>query len=135
MKHTTRGDNATSMILIAPVAIVGTTPIPVFFPTGQFDGFSLVLVTTGTVAGAWTIGAANDYQPPNATGLQNIPANAGNFGNVSTLAQPALAAVLSGGSKQAVQVSPFMWGAGSLTFTPTSGAGNVAAYIFAKGNS
>ena len=45
MKHTTRGDNGTSMVLIAPVAIVGTTPIPITFPMGQFDGVGLVLVT------------------------------------------------------------------------------------------
>ncbi len=135
MKHTTRGDNGTSMVLIAPVAIVGTTPIPITFPMGQFDGVGLVLVTTGTVAGAWTIQAADDFQPSGLTGLQNVPANAGNFGPVSTLCAPALVAAAGSPTKQAVQIVPFMWSTGLLTFTPTSGAGNVAAYIYCKGNS
>ena len=110
VKHTTRGDNGTSMVLTAPVAIVGTTPIPITFPMGQFDGVGLaILVTTGNVAGAWTIQAADDFQPSGLTGLQNVPANAGNFGLVSTLLRARAGrcrgiADEAGGSDRAVHV-------------------------------
>lgn len=132
MKHTTRGDNGTTFVLIASQAISGTTPIVAVFPMQQYDGVALVLVSTGTVAGAWTVQAANNGLGNNT---QNNPTATGTYADVSTLCSPALAAVVSGGSKQAVQIVPFGWGGGQLTFTPTSGAGNVAAYIFAKGNS
>lgn len=135
MKHTTKGDNGSSMILLALTAISGTTPIVVQDSMVQFDGVAYVLKSTGTVAGAWTIQAANNYQAPGAGGLRNTPANAGDFGDVSSLCTPALAAAAGAPKTQAVQIVPFGWGAAQVTFTPTSGAGNVAVYRVAKGNS
>jgi hypothetical protein len=133
MKATIKGDNATTYILLPATANAGTTPIPSpIDPMHNYDGFSLVLVTTGTLAGSWKVTAADDYTAQ--AGLQNSPASAGNFADVSALCQPALAAVLSGGSKQYVQISPFMGGAIQVTFTPTSGAGSASAYRVAKGN-
>jgi hypothetical protein len=131
VKHTTRGDNGTSFILIASQAISGTTPIVAQFPMQQYDGVALVLVTTGTVHGAWTIGAANNGL---GNSTLNNPGGTGTYGDVTSLCAPAIAAVTAAGA-QAVQIVPFGWGGGQLTFTPSSGSGNVAAYIFAKGNS
>jgi hypothetical protein len=135
VKHTTKGDNAGTAVLIPVQAIAGTTPVVVAELMGQFDGVGLVLVTTGTVAGNWKIEAANDYQPTNAQGLQNTSANPGNWGDVTAVASPAIVQPAGAPKSQAVQIAPFSWGAMRLTFTPTSGAGNVAAYRFAKGNS
>jgi hypothetical protein len=131
VKHNTRGDNASTAVLIAPVAISGTTPIVAQFPMQNFDGVALVLVTTGTVHGDWSVQAANNGLGNNTL---NNPVATGTYADVSSLCEPALATVTTA-SKQAVQIVPFGWGGGQLTFTPTSGAGNVAAYIFAKGNS
>ena len=84
------------------------------------------------LAGAWTFQGINGWQPG---GINNNLARPGVSGNVSTLASPALAAVLTGGSSQAVQLVPFMWGALGITFTATSGSGNIAVYRTKKGNS
>lgn len=132
MKANVKGDNATTYILIPTQTNSGTTPIPsAADPMHNFDTLSLVLVTTLTVAGAWKVEASNDFS--GQSGLQNRQSNAGTWGDVSSLCQPALAPVVSGGSKQAVQIAPFGWGAVRVTFTPTSGSGAVSAYRVAKG--
>jgi hypothetical protein len=131
MKKNIYGDQASQNILIPVQAISGTTPIVAKLNMQNMDRVALVLVTTSTVAGAWTIGASNDYQQPQ--GLANKQAASGAFGSITTLAEPTIAAVVSGGSTQAVQIPRFGWGAISVTFTPTSGAGNVSAFIMAKG--
>ncbi len=132
MKHTTFGDMGAQYVLLAPTAVADTNPHQVVDDLMGFDGAGLVLVTTGTLAGAWTFQGINGWQPG---GINNNLARPGVSGNVSTLASPALAAVLTGGSSQAVQLVPFMWGALGITFTATSGSGNIAVYRTKKGNS
>lgn len=119
-------------VLLAPVAISGVTPIQVIDDMTNFDGAGYILVTTGTVAGAWTFQGIDGWRPG---GINNSLASAGISGDVSTLASPAPGAISSGGSSKATQLVPFMWGALGITFTPTSGAGNVAVYRVKKGNS
>lgn len=122
--------NLAQAILLPLTAVVGTTPIstPVD-PMDGYDGFSLVLVTTGTVHGAWTITAADDY----FEGADGITfASAGHFGDITSLALPAIVAVTTA-SVQATQVTPCQFGAIVVTFTPASGSGSVAVYRVAKG--
>src|SRR6185312_10173596 len=111
--------NLPSATLIAVTAVSGTTPIvSIVDPMDGYDGFSLVVVVTGTVHGALTIAAADDYFEGN-DGL-NVP-NAGHFGDISALAAPQANLAVSGAGSYPVQISPCEFGAIQATFTPTSG--------------
>ena len=121
----------TQYVLLPPTAVADTNPHQVVDDMMSFDGAGYVLVTTGTLAGAWTFQGIDGWQPG---GINNNLGRPGVSGNVSTLSSPALAAVLTGGSSQAVQLVPFMWGACGITFTATSGSGNMAVYRIKKGN-
>jgi hypothetical protein len=116
-------------ILLKLTPVNGTTPIvSEVDPMAGYDGFSLVLVTTGTVVGAWTIAGADDWFELDGCTF----ANAGHFGDISDLAEPALVDVTTA-SVQATQIVPCMFGAIQVTFTPASGTGSVAAYRVKKG--
>lgn len=132
MKKNAYGDMGQQHILLAPTPISGTTPIQVIDDMTNFDGAGYVLVTTGTVAGAWTFQGINGYRP--VAGMNNSIASAGQSGNVTSLASPATTNPAGSPTSQCTQFSVFMWGACGITFTPTSGAGNIAVYRVKKGN-
>ena len=143
MKANTAGDLFDSNIAISLQAISGTTPIvtdgstaTVQYPVNMehFDNIGLVLKTTGTVAGSWLLEASCNYVTVRFPGLNNST-QAGNdvwadcHGVFSTISVPAGSA-----TTQYVQnTSDFAGAFLRITFTPTSGAGSVAAYVFRKG--
>jgi len=95
-----------------------------------WDGAAYTLVTTGDLQGAWTFEGSCNHFEQDAT----CYANDGDFDDITALAQPAPAAVTAAGS-QATQIAPCMFGSVQVTFTPTSGSGDIAVYRTAKGNS
>lgn len=120
--------------IIPLTAISGTTAVPsgAYF-LEDYNGISFQLITDGTVAGAWKIEVSNDY----SVGFGDDRAFTGNWTDVTAAfvdaaGNPAIATVVSGGSSQATQAAPFMYRAYRVTFTPTSGAGNVYCAAFAK---
>ena len=120
--------------IIPLTAISGTTPIVSggYF-LEDYNGISFQLGSDGTVAGAWKIEVSNDY----SVGFNDDRVTAGTWTDVTAAfvdaaGNPAIAAVTSGGSNQATQAAPFMFRAYRVTFTPTSGAGNVYCVVFAK---
>jgi hypothetical protein len=142
MKDTT-GDGGDVVVLPA-TAISGTTPIvsgPI--DVRDKDAVSLQLISTGTTAGAWLIEASLDFVPGvpgvstggSSSGAYGVPAFAGTWSTVTALfAQPsAIAAVVSGGGSQYRQALDHLDARHiRITFTPTSGAGNVQANCFRK---
>lgn len=100
----------------------------------HFDNIGLVLKTTGTVAGTWLIEASCNYVSLRAPTLNNST-QAGNdvwadchvvFNAITQPSGTALTQYIQNTSEFAGQ---FL----RITFTPSSGAGNVAAYCFRKG--
>lgn len=132
MKRNTYGEQGQQHVLLAPTAVADTNPHQVVDDMTMFDGAAYVLVATGTLAGAWTFQGINGarFTP----GLNNSQVSAGQSGDISSLASPAPGAILTGGSSKATQISPCMWGAIGITFTATSGSGNIAVYRVKKGN-
>jgi len=95
------------------------------------DNISYQLISTGTVAGAWTVEVSNNYTP----GLgDNQAPNSGNWVDITSLFT-TVNAVTSGGSDQYIEKSSGLIGARAIRvkFTPTSGAGTVSAWFFGKG--
>lgn len=142
MKDVT-GDGGDVVVLVS-TPISGTTPIvsgPI--DVRDKDAVSLQLISTGTVAGAWTVAASLDFVPGvtsgavggSSSGAYGSPAFAGTWSDVSALfARPsAIAAVVSGGGSQYRQAIDHLDARHiQITFTPTSGAGNVQANCFRK---
>lgn len=132
-------------VWIPTQAIVGTTPIvsKVIMALQNADHVALQLITTSTVAGGWLIEGSNDFTPPSGVGGANIDiygeaASTGTWSDITlafvkAAAGTAIAAVLTGGSNQpAWPMQPLSFRAMRVTFTPTSGAGNVTCLGFAK---
>lgn len=96
---------------------------------------SFVLVTTGTLTGtsggAWIVEASNDFVPVGGDKGQAPNAAGATWVNVTALFTPALAAVLTGGSKQYIQAQ-IAARALRVTFTATGGSGTVFIYASAK---
>ena len=141
MKDTT-GDGGDAYVL--PVtAISGTTPI-VSHPIDvrDKDAVSLVLITTGSGAGAWLIEASNDFVPGvtaggvggSSSGAYGAPAATGNWATITALfARPAAIATVTTASVQYAQAIDHLDARHiRITFTPTSGAGNVSVAAFRK---
>ncbi len=117
-------------IVIPTQAISGTTPIVSTVTwINMLDNVGYQLVTTGTVAGAWKVEVSNNYA---VTWYNNQAAGAGDWFDY-TSRMTTIAAVLSGGSNQIAEHIGCTCRAMRLTFTPTSGAGNVSAYFYGKG--
>jgi|SRR6187431_207697 len=131
MKKNRVGSYGNENIVFIPTAISGTTAMvsnPISIE--NLDIVGLQLVSTSTVAGAWTVQVSNDYAP--SIGSLNQTESAGTWSQAAALFSPTIAAVISGGGSQYVQATlAASWF--RVTFTPTSGAGNVAAYYSAKG--
>lgn len=124
----TFGDLGKDGYIIDAVTNSGTTPISgIFEGADKFNEFGMQLITTGTIAGTWTIGGSNNH----STGGLNELAATGTFPDISSLLNAAFSAVTTGGSDQYRQMT-FDGRAFKLTFTPTSGSGTVTAIIFAK---
>lgn len=120
-------------------AISGTTAIVMTIQGPINVNTSFTLFATGTVAGAWKIEASNDYALGDAG--YGTSDNAGHWTDI-TLAWrtpnattgTAIAAVTSGGSSTYVE---YMGNPGcglaarslQVTFTPTSGAGNIGIAV------
>src|ERR1700690_3144305 len=115
----------------------GTTPIVIVLQGPLYANTSLTLFSTGTVAGAWKIETCNDYIN-NGGGLN--PSAGSWFDITAAWRKPdsttgtAIAAVTSGGSTQYAEYmgNPGIgFGGKSLrvTFTPTSGSGNVGIAV------
>lgn len=120
--------------IIPTQAISGVTPITsAIITTDVIDLLSLQLVTTGTVAGTWTIQASNDYiATPAGEAYGSQPTQA--TGTFSSYTGFTFAAPAGSPTSQFVEKSGFGPRAFKLTFTPSSGAGNVTAIMFGKGN-
>lgn len=135
MKANVVGDLLDDNILIPVQAISGTTPIVSdVCSLDNLDGVGLQLVTTGTVAGTWKIEASNNYVSNKIPNLnQNAQASGIQWSDVTalfgTITQPAGSA-----TSKFYQCHPLVCRFLRVTFTPTSGAGNVSAFYCAKGN-
>jgi hypothetical protein len=118
-----------SCYVIPTQAISGTTPI--ISRTTDLNGtkgVSYLLVTTSTVAGSWKVEVSNDYSGAGGGNFMQPP-TAGDWVDITSAFSPSIAAVTSGGSSQFVQMGPLSCRTIRVTFTPTSGAGNVRASI------
>lgn len=126
-KKTIRGKGNEGLLqdVTSGAGVVTVGPIQV----DDFDNISFQLVTTSTLAGAWTIQASNDY---NALGDYNGAERAGTWTDVTALFT-TMAAVVTGGSSRYTQSVGFAGKALRIVWTPTSGAGNVSAWMCAKG--
>lgn len=132
-----RGDESKFITL---QAISGTTPIVGKVVDMQdFDSVGLQLISTGTVAGSWKIEISNNYVPQqNSNSYGQVSATAdtaeGTFTDVTALfliaaAGTAIAAAAGSATSQYAQPRDFIrCRCLRVTFTPTSGAGNVACY-------
>jgi len=118
--------------IIPTQAIVGATPIvsPVI-TTDVIDLLSLQLITTGTVAGTWTMQASNDYISTPMGELGDPSQSTGHFSSYTGF---TFAAPTGSPTSAILEKSGFGPRAFTLTFTPSSGAGNVTAIMFGKGN-
>jgi hypothetical protein len=112
--------------ILQSTAISGTTPISSpWIPHGA-GPLSLQLATDQTVAGAWKIEASNKPGlDANGSDANASDITAG-LQAVATGAAPALAA--GAPTSQFVQVQFLKAGSVRVTFTPSSGAGNVIAH-------
>lgn len=135
MKANTVGDLFDQNIIMPSQAISGTTPIVVGpFHVEHLDNIALVLKSTGTVAGTWLIEASCNYVNTAFPGLNNSTQSGNDVWAdahvvFSTITQPTGTPL----TEYVQTTSDFAAMAFRLTFTPTSGAGNVAAYCFRKG--
>jgi hypothetical protein len=99
----------------------------------RFDTIGLLLVTTGTIAGSWKIEASNDFVTNSTGAVYGQAQNASpQWGTVTSIFTPTIAAVTSGGSSQATGATSFPWRQYRVTFTPTSGSGTVTVKQFLK---
>lgn len=118
-------------IAASAVATSGTTVVDTVVPIMDTDNISFTLLTTGTIAGAWTILASNDW---NELGAYNGQARSGNFVDVTALFT-TMAAVLTGGTARYCQSSqPMSAKALMVRWTPTSGTGTISIYTYQKSN-
>lgn len=135
MKANVVGDLLDDNILIPVQAISGTTPIVSDArPIDNLDGVGLQLITTGTVAGTWLIEGSNNYVSNKIPNLnQNAQASGIQWSDITALfgsvTQPAGSA-----TSQFRQCHPLVCRFVRVTFTPSSGAGNVSAFYSGKGN-
>ena len=115
----------TTTVISAPTAISGTPPnVTPGTPLGA-GAVSHQLATTGTVAGSWKIEVSNK------PGVENDNSDASPSdvtAGFQTPAGVAIAAAAGSPTSQFVQSSFVKAGAMRVTFTPTSGAGNVLDY-------
>lgn len=126
-----RGQNA---MLVTVVGINDTNPHVLAPPDGglnieDMDNVSFVLSTTGTLVGAWTIQASNDFSDNTAF---NALVNAGTWVDVTALFT-APGAVASSPSTKFTQMVGCAFRALRAVFTASSGAGNISGFAFAKG--
>jgi hypothetical protein len=131
MKANMVGDLLDDNILIPLQAIVGTTPIVSdVCSIDNLDGAGLVLNSTGTVAGTWKVEASNNYVTTKVPNLnQGAQVNSIRWADVT-----ALFGTISGSvGTKFYQCYPLVARAIRVTFTPSSGAGNVSADYCAKG--
>lgn len=115
--------------VFAAVTAAGVTPISFIVLMTDYDNIGFQLITTGTLAGAWTFQADNKYSND---AQYNWPANPGTWPSVTALFT-TVPAVLSGGSDNYAQTIGLGAKAVRATFTPTSGAGTAQAIYCAKG--
>lgn len=120
-------------------AISGTTPIVMVLQGPLNVNTSMGLFSTGTVAGAWKIEVSNDFTT-SMPGM-DVNYNAGNWTDITAAWRTpnattgtAIAAVVSGGTSTYVEYlgnTGCGFGGKSLrvTFTPTSGAGNIGIAV------
>lgn len=124
------GDN----VLIPAQAISGTTPIVADVKDlTNVDGCCFQLQSTGTVAGTWKVEVSNDYSSVLRPALDQLP-NTGLWTDVTSQFSPAITNPAGSATNQFCQMYPFVGRSVRVTFTPSSGAGNVYATYFAKGN-
>jgi hypothetical protein len=141
MKDTT-GDGGDAVVL-ASTAISGTTPIvsgPI--DVRDKDACSLQLVATGSPAGAWKVEASNDFVPGvtsgavggSSSGAYGSPAFAGTWSDITALfSRPTTIATVAAAGSQYVQAESHLDARHiRITFTPTSGTGNVFVNCFRK---
>lgn len=112
-----------------PLAVSDTNPHSFQMRIDHVDNVSWVLITTGTLAGAWTFQASNDWADDTEF---NQVIKAGTFVDITALFT-TLAAVLTGGSTRYAQSVGLAARSVQATFTATSGAGNISAFPFCKG--
>ena len=134
MKANVVGDLLDDNILIPLQAIVGTTPIVSdVMSLDNLDGAGLVLNSTGTVAGTWKVEGSNNYTSAKIPNLnQGAQVNSIRWADITTafgtISQPAGSA-----STKFYQAYPLVCRFIRVTFTPSSGTGNVSADYCAKG--
>jgi len=121
-------------------AISGTTPVVSnVIDMRDFDSVGLQLISTGTVAGTWLIEMSNDYVPRQNTNSygqvsSTLDTAQGTFTDCTALflkaaAGTAIANPAGSATSQYAQPRDFIrCRALRITFTPSSGAGNVAVY-------
>jgi len=121
------------------IQTVGTTPVPFYLYTEDFDVVTLQLVIeSGTVTGAWTIDGSNDYNDLSWAGLA---ANAGHWTPITPAAMPAIfspalvavtAPYPAASGNQGITGFKFGWKYLRITFTPATNSGLISVYAFAK---
>lgn len=122
-----RGDGDDYKV-IPSTTVSGTTPIvSAVVDIRDLDSIGFQLITTGSVAGAWTFAASNNFQPEGIASYGQIP-TMGDWSDVTALFAPAAVTTASNQSKQANLRARSI----RATFTPTSGAGTVRANTNAK---
>ena len=132
MKANVVGDLLDDNLLIPLQAIVGTTPIVSdVMSLDNLDGAGLVLNSTGTVAGTWKVEGSNNYTSAKIPNLnQGAQVNSIRWADIT-----AMFGTISGSvGTKFYQAYPLVCRFIRVTFTPTSGAGNVSADYCAKGN-
>jgi hypothetical protein len=113
-----------------PLTVSDTNPHSFQMRIDHVDNVSFVLITTGTLAGAWTFQASNDWADDTEF---NQLIKAGTFVDITTLFT-TVAAVLSGGSARYAQSVGLAARSVQATWTATSGTGTISAFPFAKGS-
>lgn len=119
---------------LVTVAIADTAAHVVAPPSGalvieDMDNVSFQLSTTGTLVGAWTIEASNDFA---TQGEYNARANAGTWTDITALFS-TIAAVASSPATRYTQAVGLGARAVRTKFTASSGAGNASGFPFCKG--
>jgi hypothetical protein len=104
---------------ISGATSIQSSPVGIKFT----DNVSIQIQSTGTLAGTFAVQVSNDFDP-------NLPTATANWSDLALSAVPTLAGSSDSILIDLTQVSaPFI----RLSYTATSGAGNISATIAAKG--
>jgi hypothetical protein len=115
--------------IVPAQAISGTTPIHGIFPGAlDFSAFGFQMITTGTVAGTWIVEASNNYI---VQGYDAVSAT-GTWDDVTSLLNATPTVAAGSPTDQYRQIAAYAGRAIRVTFTPSSGAGNVQCFMTAK---